>query len=141
MGTSADNVIVTSGVTAEKLMYDRALEMSRSAAVNELVGDDLPGCEIAYVTAVRMLEALLEDDEEPTPKKNAAIEKESTKPTTEDSVNGVEAEDREVVLKRKSSLSRPTSPDYQANFSYSRPQYPVSSRCTSEKDANHLTTY
>lgn len=44
LGTSADQVVVTSGVTAEKLMYDRALEMSRSAAINELTGDDLPGC-------------------------------------------------------------------------------------------------
>lgn len=92
MGTSADNVIISSGVTAEKLMYDRALEMSRSAAVNELVGDDLPGCEIAYVTAIRMLEAVLESDDEPILRRSVA---------EDDAVNGVEAEDRKVVLKRK----------------------------------------
>ncbi|KAI5806389.1 hypothetical protein BZA77DRAFT_363153 [Pyronema omphalodes] len=51
---------LTTGVTAEKLMYDRALEMSRAAAVNELVGDDLQGCEVAYVTSLRLLEAILE---------------------------------------------------------------------------------
>lgn len=102
MGTSADNVIVSSGVTAEKLMYDRALEMSRSAAVNELVGDDLPGCEIAYVTAIRMLEAVLESDDEPILRKSVAGGKESRGLASEDdAVNGVEAEDRKVVLKCK----------------------------------------
>lgn len=99
MGTSADDIIVTSGVTAEKLMYDRALEMSRSAAVNELVGDDLPGCEIAYVTAVRMLEAVLEEDDEPAPRKNGKDARKSI--SEDDSINGVEAEDRKVVLKRE----------------------------------------
>lgn len=62
MGASGDKVVVTPGVTAEKLMYDRALEMSRAAAVNELVGEDLNGCEVAYVTSIRMLEAVLEKD-------------------------------------------------------------------------------
>ena len=56
--------MLTTGVTAEKLMYDRALEMSRAAAVNELVGDDLPDCEIAYVTSIRLLEAMLERRED-----------------------------------------------------------------------------
>lgn len=103
MGTSADNVIVTSGVTAEKLMYDRALEMSRSAAVNELVGDDLPGCEIAYVTAMRMLEAVLENDDDSTPKRPLTADKEAKGSISDDdAVNGVEAEDRKVVFKRKS---------------------------------------
>ena len=63
-GTSVD-VFVSAGVSAEKLMYDRALEMSRAAAINELTSEDLPGCEVAYVTAIRMLEAVLEDDEVP----------------------------------------------------------------------------
>ena len=96
MGTSADNIVVTSGVTAEKLMYDRALEMSRAAAVNELVGDDLSGCEIAYITAIRMLEAVLEDDEDLPPKKSLQADKDSD----DNAINGVEAEDRKVVLKR-----------------------------------------
>ncbi|EGV63966.1 Serine/threonine-protein kinase [Yamadazyma tenuis] len=47
---------------AEKLIFDRALEMSRNAAVNELVKEDLKGCELAYSTAIWMLEALLDDD-------------------------------------------------------------------------------
>lgn len=62
MGAGTENVAVTPGVTAEKLMYDRALEMSNAAAVNELIGEDLNGCEVAYVTSIRMLEAVLERD-------------------------------------------------------------------------------
>ncbi|KAJ9109676.1 Serine/threonine-protein kinase [Naganishia cerealis] len=49
-------------VVAEKLIFDRALEMSRNAAVSELVKEDLKGCELAYSTAIWMLEALLDDD-------------------------------------------------------------------------------
>ncbi|KAL9126074.1 MAG: hypothetical protein Q9217_004818 [Psora testacea] len=105
MGTSADQVVVTSGVTAEKLMYDRALEMSRSAAVNELVGEDLPGCELAYVTAVRMLEAVLEDDDDASLRNTVGSDKEGRKPGVEtESINGVEAEDRKVVLKHAGHL-------------------------------------
>ena len=101
MGTSADNVIVTSGVTAETLMYDRALEMSKSAAVNELVGDDLWGCEMNYITAIMLLEAVLEDDDEPSLKKTTKDKDAKGTSTEEGAVNGVEAEDRKVVLKRK----------------------------------------
>lgn len=49
-------------VIAEKLIFDRALEISRNAAVNELVKEDLKGCELAYSTAIWMLEALLDED-------------------------------------------------------------------------------
>ena len=102
MGTSADNVVVSNGVTAEKLMYDRALEMSRSAAVNELVGEDLPGCEIAYVTAIRMLEAVLEDDDDSAQKKSSQDSVESRSADANRSPGDpVEAEDRKVVLKSK----------------------------------------
>ena len=51
-----------SKVVAEKLIFDRALEMLRNAAVNELVKEDLKGCELAYSTAIWMLEALLDED-------------------------------------------------------------------------------
>ena len=103
MGTSADNVVVSPGVTAEKLMYLRALEMSRSAAVNELVYEDLPGCEIAYITAIRMLEAVLESDEQSLPKKMLIADKNpSPAENQEDDFNPVDPDDRESVLKRKS---------------------------------------
>ncbi|KAL8942056.1 MAG: hypothetical protein Q9216_001868 [Gyalolechia sp. 2 TL-2023] len=108
MGTSADNVVVSVGVTAEKLMYDRALEMSRAAAVNELVGEDLPGCEIAYITAIRMLEAVLEDDSESAYKKPAQADKDSkSTDANEGGESEVEAEDRKVVLKSKLDYHRP----------------------------------
>lgn len=102
--SSADQVIVTSGLTAEKLMYDRAVEMSRSAAVNELVGEDLPGCELAYVTAVRMLEAVLEDDNNSPNHKSSSREKEKKSDDGAEST-AVEAEDRAVVLKSMPPLS------------------------------------
>lgn len=102
MVKSTENVYITPGVTAEKLMYDRALDMSRSAAVNELVGEDLNGCKIAYETAIRMLEAVLQDDEETAAKKVATSEAGGKASKSEaDSVNVVEAEDREVVVKRE----------------------------------------
>ena len=103
MGTSSDQVIITSGVSAEKIMYDRALEMSKSAAVNELVGEDLAGCERTYITAILLLEAVLEDDEEEiTPKKPSQRDKDSKGSRTEDeAINGVEAEDRKAILKCK----------------------------------------
>ncbi|KAL9101130.1 MAG: hypothetical protein Q9163_003574 [Psora crenata] len=105
LGTSADQVVVTPGVTAEKLMYDRALEMSRSAAVNELLGEDLRGCELAYVTAVRMLEAVLEDDHDTTLKRAVTSDKVGKRSSADgESVNGVEAEDRKVVLKLVQSI-------------------------------------
>ena len=96
LGTSADHVVVSSGITAEKLMYDRALEMSRAAAINELTNEDLAGCEISYVTAIRMLEAVLESDDENLSRQGSGTsdqdEKEDLAP-----INGLEAEDRRTV--------------------------------------------
>ncbi|CAG8572433.1 5553_t:CDS:10 [Paraglomus occultum] len=56
----------TAEVFPEKLLYDKALEMSRSAAVIELVGEDLTTCERTYQNAIFMLCAILDcqDDEE-----------------------------------------------------------------------------
>ncbi|KAJ9202719.1 Serine/threonine-protein kinase atg1 [Paecilomyces variotii] len=104
LGTSVDNVVVGSGITAEKLMYDRALEMSRAAAINELTGEDLPGCEIAYVTAIRMLEAVLEDDELPRSRKGSDAEKASPSDGDRLMLDGVQVEDRKVVMKLVSSI-------------------------------------
>jgi serine/threonine-protein kinase ULK/ATG1 len=56
-----------SRVMAEKLIFDRALEMSRNAAVNELVKEDLKGCELAYSTAIWMLESLLDEEKDSQP--------------------------------------------------------------------------
>ncbi|RMD42163.1 hypothetical protein DV735_g2942, partial [Chaetothyriales sp. CBS 134920] len=89
---SADPIVITPGITAEKLMYDRALEMSRSAAINELTGDDLPGCEISYVTAIRMLEAVLESDQDSADEPDKDAKDDDDAP-----INGLEAEDRKTL--------------------------------------------
>ncbi|KAJ5376685.1 hypothetical protein N7509_013571 [Penicillium cosmopolitanum] len=94
---SAD-VVVSPGVTAEKLMYDRALEMSRAAAINELTSEDLAGCEIAYVTAIRMLEAVLEDDG------LRFSSGSSFQGSEKSSLDALQGEDRQVVVKMVSSM-------------------------------------
>lgn len=49
-------------IVLEKLLYDRALEISRTAAKMELSGENLYNCEISYATALWMLETSLESD-------------------------------------------------------------------------------
>ncbi|KAJ5544290.1 hypothetical protein N7513_007101 [Penicillium frequentans] len=96
------DVVVSPGVTAEKLMYDRALEMSRAAAINELTSEDLAGCEIAYVTAIRMLEAVLEDDGSQSASGVAGIQASyGSDKTSSDDMHG---EDRQIVVKLVSSM-------------------------------------
>ncbi|ORX89301.1 Pkinase-domain-containing protein [Basidiobolus meristosporus CBS 931.73] len=51
-------------ICVEKLMYDYALETSRAAAVDELVGENLTDCERSYQTAIWILSALLTVDED-----------------------------------------------------------------------------
>ena len=94
--TSAENIHLPTGITAEKLMYDRAIEMSRAAAVNELVGEDLPGCELNYATAIRMLEAIFESDDDLSGRRLT-----SGKNQEEEVITGLEDEDRASVLKCK----------------------------------------
>lgn len=94
---SAETIKITSGVTAEKLMFDRAVEMSRASAVSELVGEELNDCELGYVTAIMLLEAVLESDDEPLIRKPGAKKE---KPADE-AINGMETEDRQTVIKRK----------------------------------------
>jgi serine/threonine-protein kinase ULK/ATG1 len=109
-GSSTDGVVLSSGITAEKLMYDRALEMSRSAAINEIANEDLPGCEISYITAIRMLEAVLENDDDTAPPSRPRAS--SLRETRADSdadgaVNGIRLDDRQAVM--KGTLPLPTS--------------------------------
>lgn len=86
---SAENILLTTGVTAEKLMYDRALEMSRQAAVDELTGLNLPGCDMNYWTAIVMLEAILEDEDETSSRNKLDGEE----------INGLDGEDRQSIQK------------------------------------------
>jgi serine/threonine-protein kinase ULK/ATG1 len=98
--SSTDGVVLSSGITAEKLMYDRALEMSRSAAINEIANEDLPGCEISYITAIRMLEAVLEnDDETPTRRRSSSLRDEKEQRPEDGMVNGINIDDRQSMLK------------------------------------------
>ena len=90
---SAENILLTTGITAEKLIYDRAIEMSRTAAVNELVGSDLGGCEMNYWTAILMLESILEEDDEGS---RGRVDGEE--------INGLETEDRKSIQKRMCSF-------------------------------------
>lgn len=94
--TSAEQYRITSGITAEKLMFDRAVEMSRASAVSELVGEELQDCELGYKTAIMLLEAVLENDDEPLMRKPSS---KRDKPADE-IINGMETEDRQTVLKR-----------------------------------------
>ncbi|KAK5110848.1 hypothetical protein LTR62_005559 [Meristemomyces frigidus] len=93
--TSAETIQITSGVTAEKLMFERAVEMSRAAAVSELVNDEVAGCEINYHTAILLLEAVLETDEEPLMRRPSAKKDKAA----DEVVNGMETEDRQTVIK------------------------------------------
>jgi serine/threonine-protein kinase ULK/ATG1 len=97
--SGSTDVVVSPGVTAEKLMYDRALEMSRAAAINELTSEDLAGCEIAYVTAIRMLEAVLEDDGLHSSSGQSGHQQHSSHGGDKTSVDGLQGEDRQVVVK------------------------------------------
>lgn len=98
--STADGVVLSAGTTAERLMYDRAIEMSRSAAINEIANEDLLGCEISYITAIRMLEAILEKDDDEQPKK-ASVTQDAEK-VADDPVNGINVDDRDSVKKRES---------------------------------------
>jgi len=85
---SAENILLTTGVTAEKLLYDRSLEMSRQAAIDELTGHNLADCDINYWTAITMLQAVLEEEEESSNEKADAEE-----------INGLDGEDRRSIQK------------------------------------------
>lgn len=95
VATSADHIRITSGVTAERLMFDRAVDMSRAAAVDELTGHDLGDCEIRYKTAIQLLEAVLERDDQPLMRKPSQKKDVSA----EEVINGMETEDWQTVVR------------------------------------------
>lgn len=101
--SSTDEVFLSTGISAERLMYDRATEMSRSAAINEIANEDLPGCERSYITAIKMLEAVLESDD-PTPQQRRRSSSLREQVTQDGSDGMIDAEDRQVVQNRKSLL-------------------------------------
>ncbi|GAB7355212.1 hypothetical protein MBLNU459_g5766t1 [Dothideomycetes sp. NU459] len=93
-GASIDQIYLTSGVTAEQLMYDRAVEMSRSAAISELTGTDISGCELNYATAVTLFEAVLDNDDEPIVSRPSA----NKLKVGDEVINGLEQGDWKTVV-------------------------------------------
>lgn len=62
-----DESVTDETVHLEKILYDRALEISKTAAQLEIQGEHLSNCELAYATSLWMLETLLDDtiDDDP----------------------------------------------------------------------------
>jgi serine/threonine-protein kinase ULK/ATG1 len=99
-GPSWKPVHLTPGISAEKLMYDRALEMSRAAAIDEVTNENLPGCELSYITAIRMLEAVLDTPDESAIKKLPSA-KSSGKETLKQSSGDLDSDEEAHVRKSK----------------------------------------
>jgi serine/threonine-protein kinase ULK/ATG1 len=101
ISTSREQIQLTTDVTAEKLMFERAVEMSRASALNELVGgDELADCELGYVTSIMLFEAVLESEDEPLMRKPSA----KKDVPADGGVAGLEGEERATVVKRKFTL-------------------------------------
>ncbi|KAH6624482.1 hypothetical protein B0J18DRAFT_180171 [Chaetomium sp. MPI-SDFR-AT-0129] len=99
-GSGAEGVFLSAGISAEKLMYDRAVEMSRTAAINEIASTDLEGCEISYVTAIRMLEAVLDNDDDHLPKRRvSSSSKEEPPVAAQDAASEMSGDDKQTVQK------------------------------------------
>lgn len=98
ISTSREQIQLTTDVTAEKLMFERAVEMSRASALNELVGgDELADCELGYVTSIMLFEAVLETEDDPLMRKPSA----KKDVPADGGVIGLEGEERATVVKRK----------------------------------------
>lgn len=97
-GSTVDGVVITPGISAEKLMYDRAVEMSRKAAIDEISNEDLAGCEISYVTAICMLEAVIDNDED-LPKRRISGPSKEERLTKEDLISDINTDDQQAVQK------------------------------------------
>ncbi|OHW91250.1 ulk ulk protein kinase [Colletotrichum incanum] len=88
------DVYLTPGISAEKLMYDRALEMSRTAAIDEITNENLEGCITYYVTAIRMLEAVLDNDEDTAKRRYSSSGKDLPR---EEISSDLDSDDQQVV--------------------------------------------
>ena len=98
ISTSSEQIQLTTDVTAEKLMFERAVEMSRASALNELVGgEELADCELGYVTSIMLFEAVLEAEDDPLMRKPSA----KKDVPADGGVVGLEGEERATVVKCK----------------------------------------
>ena len=111
ISTSREQIQLTTDVTAEKLMFERAVEMSRASALNELVGgEELADCELGYVTSIMLFEAVLEAEDEPLMRKPSA----KKDVPADGGVAGLEGEERATVVKRRFPFS--PFPKYLASY-------------------------
>lgn len=102
--SGAKDVYLTPGISAEKLMYDRALEMSRTAAIDEITNENLEGCVTYYVTAIRMLEAVLDNDEDTVKRRYSSSGKDNVR---EEVSSDLDSDDQQVVNRSKSCVEFP----------------------------------
>lgn len=100
-GSGVKQVYLTPGTSAEKLMYDRALEMSRAAAIDEVTNENLPGCELSYITAIRMLEAVLDNDHDPQMDRRLSSGKEAEKEVVREATGDLDSDEEAHVRKSK----------------------------------------
>lgn len=108
--SATKQVFLTPGIGAEKLMYDRALEMSRAAAIDEVTNENLPGCELSYMTAIRMLEAVLDNDDEPAGKRLLAG-KETAMDDIKEQIGDLDTDEEAHVRKSKLISHNPFGPN------------------------------
>jgi len=94
-------VYLTPGISAEKLMYDRAIDMSRTAAIDEIANEHLKDCEEYYTTAIRMLEAVLDVDDESYRSRSGSTSKDARVDNGREIAGDLDREDRKVVKKSK----------------------------------------
>lgn len=103
--STVDGVVITPGISAEKLMYDRAVDMSRKAAIDEISNEDLAGCELSYLTAICMLEAVLETHEDLPKRRTSGTSRDERATLQEDVHCEINREDQQAVRKCKWSHS------------------------------------
>ena len=94
---STEHIYLSAGVTAERLIFERAVEMSKTAAINEISNSDLSGCDISYVTAIRMLEAVLESDDEDDSEASKPKKSGNEGGDNDDTINGLSERERKEV--------------------------------------------
>ncbi|KAG0667800.1 Serine/threonine-protein kinase ulk2 [Maudiozyma exigua] len=86
----------TEDIFLEKLLYDRALEISKNAAKMELTGTNLNSCELSYATALWMLEVIIDDD---------TLQSENEEPIQGGIESSLAEDDRIIIKKYIESIS------------------------------------
>ncbi|SPO02997.1 related to serine-threonine kinase [Cephalotrichum gorgonifer] len=104
-GSGVKQVFLTPGISAEKLMYDRAIDMSRTAAIDEIANEHLPDCEAYYITAIRMLEAVLDVDDD-SHRVKSGLSKDHKAEGRGEVQGDLDAEDRKVVKRMISMITK-----------------------------------